>query len=57
MKGKEKEKKVKSLSRVCLSHQGGGSLERREREGERETKKARKEQRKEKSGEQFGQIG
>ena len=43
MKGKEKEKKVKSLGRVCLSHQGGGSLGRREREGERETKKERKE--------------
>ena len=43
MKGKEKEKKVKSLGRVCLSHQGGGSLGRREREGERETKKEKKE--------------
>ena len=43
MKGKEKEKKVKSLGRFCLSHQGDGSLGRREREGERETKKERKE--------------
>jgi len=59
MKGKEKEKKVKSLGRVCLSHQGGGSLGRREREGERETKKGKegRSRGKKKSGEQFGQIG
>ena len=38
MKGKEKEKEVKSLSRVCLSCQGCGSLGRRERERERKTK-------------------
>lgn len=50
---------MKSLGRVCLSHQGGGSLGRREREGERETKKEKKEgaEERKKSGEQFGQIG